>query len=121
MRTIQESIAAHNAGGAPDDVVLVLTTWPEHERESAVARQLVAERAAACVTRLPRHRVTYRWQGAIEEAEEYQWLIKTTRSALVAAWDIVRAAHPYDTPEWIVLTASGGSDPYLAWVRENTA
>jgi len=120
MRTIQQSLAAHNADTTPDGpdaVVIVLTTWPDDEAASAVARQLVDARHAACVTRLPRHRVVYRWQGAVEEAEEQQWVIKTTRRALTDLWDAVRAAHPYDTPEWIVLTAAGGSEAYLVWVR----
>lgn len=123
MGTIQESIAPHNAGPAsdgPDPVVIVLTTWPDDERAASVARQLVDARLAACVTRLPRHRVVYRWQGAIEEADEHQWVIKTTASALDALWVAFRAAHPYETPEWIVLTAAGGSDAYLQWVRDCT-
>jgi periplasmic divalent cation tolerance protein len=110
----------HNADEEAEHVVIVLTTWPEDERASAVARQLVESRVAACVTRLPRHRVVYRWRDAIEEAEEQQWVIKTTRGALAALWDAVRAAHPYETPEWVVLDAAGGSEAYLQWVRDCT-
>lgn len=102
-------------------MVIVLTTWPEHERAATVARHLVEARHAACVTRLPRHTVVYRWQGTIEEADEHQWVIKTTAGALDGLWEAVRAVHPYDTPEWIVLTADGGSEAYLQWVRDCTA
>ena len=122
MGTIQDSPSPHNADtGAdqPDPVVIVLTTWPDHDSAAAVARQLVEARHAACITRLPRHTVVYRWQGAIEEADEHQWVIKTTAAALERLWAAVRAAHPYDTPEWIVLTAAGGSAAYLQWVRES--
>jgi periplasmic divalent cation tolerance protein len=124
MRTIQESGSSDNGGSheSPgDQVVIVLTTWPDDDRASAVARRLVEDRLAACVTRLPRHRVTYRWEGAIEEAEEHQWVIKTTRGALSRLWDAVRAAHPYETPEWLVLDVAGGSEAYLQWVRASTA
>ena len=120
MRTIQESIATDNADH-PNDVVIVLTTWPDEALADRVARDVVDARLAACVTRLPRHRVVYRWQGAIEEADEVQWVIKTTRAALEGLWHAVRRAHPYDTPEWIVLTAAGGSDAYLRWVRDCTS
>ena len=120
MRTIPDSIAADN-GHPPTDVVVVLTTWPDDGAGAVVARQLVEARLAACVTRLPRHHVTYRWQGAIEEAEEHQWVIKTTRGALGPLWDAVRAAHPYDTPEWLVLDVREGSDAYVAWVQASTA
>lgn len=105
----------------PDRVVIVLTTWPEDERAAVVARELVEARLAACVTRLPRHQVVYRWQDAIEQAEEHQWVIKTTARTLDALWAAVRAAHPYDTPEWLVLTVDSGSDAYLSWVRDGTA
>lgn len=123
MRTIQESPPAHNAETTedqPDSVVIVLTTWPEDDQAAATARRLVEQHLAACVTRLPRHKVVYRWRDAIEEAEEHQWVIKTTRRALAPLWDAVRAAHPYDTPEWLVLAADGGSDAYLSWVRDGT-
>ncbi len=110
----------HNVDEAPRDVVLVLTTWPGDGGGSEVARQLVETRLAACVTRLPQHRVVYHWKDAIEEAEEQQWVIKTTRGSLAALWHAVRTAHPYDTPEWIVIEATGGSDAYLRWVVEST-
>ena len=121
MRTIQESIAADNGSTREDEVVIVLTTWPADVDAGAVAHSLVEQRLAACVTRLPRHHVTYRWEGAIEQAEEHQWLIKTTRRTLGPLWDAVRAAHPYETPEWLVLGVSEGSEAYLAWVKLTTA
>ena len=123
MRTIQDSTASHNAETTPDQhdpVVIVLTTWPADDGAASVARSLVEARLAACVTRLPQHKVVYRWQGAIEEAEEHQWVIKTTARTLGGLWDAVRAAHPYDTPEWLVLKVEGGSDEYLSWVRDTT-
>ncbi len=112
----------HNADARPDDVVLVLTTWPDDaETGSVIARRLVEGALAACVTRLPLHRVTYAWKGTIEEGREEQWVIKTTRRALAPLWHALRGAHPYDTPEWIVIEAAGGSEAYLQWVRESTA
>mgnify|MGYP005813698475 CR=1 FL=1 len=123
MRTIQESPAPHNAETGPDQpdpVVIVLTTWPEDERAAGVAHDLVAARLAACITRLPRHAVVYRWHDAIETGHEHQWVIKTTRRALDDLWAAVRAAHPYETPEWLVLGVDSGSDAYLTWVRDAT-
>ena len=123
MRTIQESISSHNAetgGDRANRAVIVLTTWPTDVRTDDVARALVEQRLAACITRLPAHRVVYRWQDAIEESEEHQWLIKTTAGRLEALWEAVRTAHPYDTPEWLVLPVEEGSADYLTWVRAST-
>lgn len=114
-------MATHNADPSHDDVVIVLTTWPGDGEGAVVARHLVESRLAACVTRLPRHQVTYRWHGAIEEAEEHQWVIKTTRGALGRLRDAVHAAHPYETPEWLVLDVREGSEAYVAWLRATTA
>ena len=47
-------------------------------------------------------------------------MIKTTARALDGLWEAVRAAHPYETPEWLVITAAGGSEAYLEWVRDCT-
>ncbi len=122
MRTIQDSTPPDNAqirDDPPDPVVIVLTTWPDDAGAADHARGLVERCLAACITRLPRHRAVYRWQGAVEESEEQQWVIKTTASALDALWQAVRAVHPYETPEWIVLSAAGGSKAYLQWVRDS--
>lgn len=114
-------MATHNADPSREQVVIVLTTWPDDSQGVVVARHLVESRLAACVTRLPRHHVTYRWQGAIEEAEEHQWVIKTTRGALDRLRDAVHAVHPYETPEWLVLEVTDGSEAYVAWLRATTA
>lgn len=102
-------------------MVLVLTTWPDAARAAVTARHLVEQRLAACVTTLPRHQVVYRWRGAIEDTEECQWIVKTTRGRLEELYTAVHTAHPYETPEWIVVTPAGGSGAYLDWVRASTA
>lgn len=128
MGTIQESGDTDNAphtrdarADTSDEVVLVLTTWPDATEADAAARAIVEQRLAACITQLPRHHATYRWDGRVETADEYQWVIKTTRGRLPALWDAVRGAHPYDTPEWLVLATFGGSEAYLQWLRASTS
>ena len=100
-----------------DELVLVLTTWPAGTSFDVVAEALVADRLAACVTILPPHRSVYLWQGAIEHADEQQVLLKTTRAKLGALSQAVHAAHPYDVPEWIVLSVSEASKAYGQWIR----
>ncbi|MPY90783.1 MAG: divalent cation tolerance protein CutA [Luteitalea sp.] len=101
-----------------DEVVIVLTTIPDAVDEVAFAEALVRERLAACVSVLPAMQSTYRWQGNVERSRERQVLVKTVRSRLDALHEAVRARHPYEVPEWLVLSSSGGSDAYLGWVRE---
>jgi periplasmic divalent cation tolerance protein len=100
------------------EVVLVLTTIGE-EAADELARTLVAERLAACVNVQASMRSTYRWKGQIECEPERQVVIKTTRSRLDALEKRLRALHPYELPEFVVLDAQA-SDAYGSWVADET-
>jgi periplasmic divalent cation tolerance protein len=102
-------------------VILVLTTVPDFERGESIARTLVEEGLAACVTVGGAMTSIYRWQGAIERATEYQLVIKTVREQVTAVHARVAALHPYELPEFLVLEAAGGDAAYLDWVRAETA
>jgi len=105
---------------AADPVHLLLSTCPDADSAEAIARALVAEGLAACVTRLPGALSTYRWNGALESAEEIQLLIKTRGSRLEAAIARLCELHPYELPEAVAVAASGGLPGYLDWVRAQT-
>ena len=60
------------------DVVVVWTTFPGDGDPAPLAQTLVSECLAACVTTQAGLRSVYRWQDAVEEAVEYQLVIKTT-------------------------------------------
>jgi periplasmic divalent cation tolerance protein len=95
---------------------VVLTTWPAGHPVEAMARAIVEARLAACVHIGPVGISCYRWEGAVELAEERPVAIKTTRERLRALEAHVRGVHPYDVPEWLVLEV-GGSEAYLAWLE----
>lgn len=103
------------------DVFLVLTTIPGDLDVDELARPLLEARLAACVNVLPPMRSIYRWQGAIETAEERQVIVKTTRARLGAVQAELSARHPYDVPELLVVPVAGGGEAYLRWVRAETA
>ena len=103
------------------DVVLILTTVPAVSRADTIARSLVDERLAACVNVLPRMTSVYRWKGSVEEDREQQLLMKTTRERLPALEARLRALHPYEVPEFLVLDVASGSAAYLAWLRESVS
>ena len=101
-------------------LLLVLTNAPDQAAAEALAAALVAERLAACVNILAPCRSIYRWQGAVETAEEVPLLIKTTPERYPALERAIRAGHPYDTPEIIALPVTAGLPAYLAWVAAET-
>ncbi|MFM1991152.1 MAG: hypothetical protein RJA99_4109 [Pseudomonadota bacterium] len=99
------------------DVTIVLTTVPDAASAERIARALVDERLAACVTALGPARSTYRWQGAVEVADELPLLIKTTAAAWPTLRARLRALHPYEVPEMLAWRAADGWPAYLDWVR----
>jgi periplasmic divalent cation tolerance protein len=103
------------------DLVLVLTTVPAGDRADEVARALVDRRLAACVNLHPPMTSVYRWRGQIERAEERQLVIKTTRERVPAVQALVADMHSYDLPEFLVVAVSGGSAPYLEWLRQESS
>jgi periplasmic divalent cation tolerance protein len=102
------------------DVVVVLTTMPDDGRADELARALVDERLAACVNVSAAMTSTYRWKGAVERETERQLVIKTTRERLKDLEARVRERHPYELPEFLVLTVEAASAGYAAWVTEQT-
>lgn len=98
------------------DVVLCLTTCPDRDSALSLARTLIEERLAACVSVLPGVTSLYTWQGAMEQADELQLFIKTTRTNLPALKSRLPELHAHEVPELIVLDVVDGSPAYLAWV-----
>jgi len=98
------------------DHVQVLTTAGSAEEAERIAAALVERRLAACVQTLGPIRSRYRWQGAIEEAEEWQCLAKTEASRYAEVEAAIRELHSYEEPEIVALPIVAGSSGYLSWV-----
>jgi periplasmic divalent cation tolerance protein len=99
---------------------IALTTFPADQDAATIARTLVTEKLAACVSILPSMHSTYAWKGVVESADERQLLIKTTGERLRELERRVRELHPYDVPEFLVIPIVEGSADYLSWLAEST-
>ena len=102
------------------DFVIVLTTFPADKDPAALAKTLVDEKLAACVNVLPVMRSIYSWKGVTEQADERQLVIKTTAERVAALGARIRALHPYEVPEFVVIPIVQGSADYLSWLSQNT-
>lgn len=85
-----------------------------------IAEALVAERLAACVNMLGAIRSVYRWQGAIERADEVAMIAKTTETRFDALAARVRVLHSYDTPAIVAWPIVAGDAAYLDWIAAET-
>lgn len=101
--------------------VQVLTTAGSEEEAARIATALVERRLAACVQVAGPITSCYRWQGEVEEEQEWQCLAKTTRAAYPAVEAAIRELHSYEEPEIIATEIVAGSPGYLAWIEENSA
>ena len=99
-----------------EDACLVLCTAPP-DKAHDLARALVEERLAACVSLVPGVRSLYRWEGTVHDDPETQLLIKTGRARLEALGDRLTTLHPYEVPELLVIEPQAGSGAYLAWLQ----
>jgi periplasmic divalent cation tolerance protein len=95
---------------------IVLSTAGAREEAERIARALVERRLAACVNLIPNLTSIYRWQGAVESAQEVLLLIKTSQERLPALEAALREMHSYEVPEFIVLDIESGSRAYLDWL-----
>ncbi len=98
------------------DYVQVITTTDSEDEAHRIAGRLVEERLAGCVQILGPMVSVYRWEGAVESAQEWLCLVKTSRALYVEVEALIRSLHSYDVPEIVVLEVAGGSADYLGWL-----
>jgi len=102
-----------------EEVLVVLTTWPDAEKARAAARTLVEENLAACANIVPGVESIYRWQGKVETSTEVMMVLKTTGARSAELQARITALHSYEVPEIVVLRVSDGLPRYLRWVESS--
>jgi periplasmic divalent cation tolerance protein len=102
------------------DKIIVLVTCGSVEEAEVIARALVEGRLAACASIVPGVRSIYRWQGAVEDAQEWLLIIKTTREEFERLQAEVRRLHSYELPEIVAIQVAAGFEAYLSWIDEST-
>jgi periplasmic divalent cation tolerance protein len=97
-----------------------MTTVPVTLDAPAFARALIDARVAACIQIGAPMLSVYRWQGAVHTDDERAILIKTTRHRVAELWTRLKALHPYEIPEFVVVPVADGNPAYLSWVVSET-
>jgi len=100
--------------------IVVLVTCGSEEEGLKIARSLVEDRFAACVSLVPAVRSIYRWEGKIWDEEEWLLIIKTQKHRIEELEKNVKALHSYSVPEIISLPIIQGAPSYLDWLEEMT-
>ena len=99
---------------------VTLVACRDRAQARRIARALVQERLAACVSVVPGVASIYRWKGKVEEAGELLLVIKSRAALSRRLAARVRALHSYAVPEVVTLAVVSGNPAYLRWIREST-
>jgi len=105
----------------PNAIVTVYATFTDVAEAERIARVVVEERLAACANLLAPCRSIYRWQGAVETAEEVPALFKTRADLADILIARIAALHSYDVPAAVAWPIEAAHPPYAAWVQAETA
>ena len=99
-----------------DEVIILLSNFPDADTARKAVRSLVEERLIACGNLIPGVESIYEWNGTLETSAEVMAVCKTTVHSAAAAQARLRALHPCEVPEILQIPVSAGWPGYLAWV-----
>lgn len=98
------------------EYILVYTTVENKEDGIRLGRLLVAQKLVACVQISDLILSIYRWQGRLEQGEEYRMSMKT-RADLFAEIEVFMGQHhPYEIAELIATPLCHCSKTYQKWL-----
>jgi len=95
---------------------ITFVTAPHEAAARKLARVLVEERLAACVSLVPISASVYLWEGNLVEEGECLMIIKSSAARVEALARRVVGLHPYSVPEIVSFPLERGFAPYLAWI-----
>ena len=101
--------------------IVVLTTAGNEDDGLRLARELVGRRLAGCVNLVGPCRSVYRWKGEIQEEQEWQLVIKTTREQFDRLGQALRELSRYELPEILALPIERGDETYLNWLTASSS
>lgn len=99
-------------------LVSVYCVFGSADEAERIGRTVIGERLAACVNILAPCRSIYRWNGAVETAEEVPAVFKTTAQACERLIARLAELHSYEVPAITVWPVEQALPAYERWVAE---
>jgi periplasmic divalent cation tolerance protein len=100
-------------------VVSVYAVFANAEEAERIGRDVIEQRLAACINILGAVSSIYRWQGAIESAEEVATIFKTTADSADALMTRIAGLHSYDVPCVVTWPIDKLLGSYASWVEDS--
>jgi len=105
---------------AEQEVASVYAVFGSAEEAERIGRQMIEEGRAACVNILGPCRSIYRWQGAVEEADEVAAIFKTRAAGAAKLVERIAELHSYEVPAAVVWPIAEVPESYRKWVLDNS-
>ena len=102
------------------DILSVTTTIGSLEAAKTLAREILAQKLAACVQLEQGVTSLYRWKGQLCEEPEVRLVIKSLPGCEAALQALFAQHHPYELPQFLA-QRMGASQAYAQWVRDEVA
>jgi periplasmic divalent cation tolerance protein len=102
------------------NLLLVITTVASRDDGSRIARQIIADRLAACVQCDGPIESHYVWDGKPSCDSEFRLSIKTHAAAWERLHQRLLELHPYQQPQIIAIPVPLADPGYAAWVQRAT-
>jgi len=102
------------------NIIAIMTTTDSLDEARSIAAALVERKLAACVQISPIQSY-YRWQGAVQNDEEFRILIKTVEDRYADVEAAILELHSYDLPAVLALDVTHAYGPYGAWVNDSVS
>jgi len=102
-------------------VVSVYAVFADSHEAETIGRTVIKERLAACINILGPCRSIYRWQGAIETADEVVAILKTASSQADRLIERIATLHSYEVPCITVWPIENLAGEYAEWVEHSVA
>ncbi len=99
--------------------VSVYCVFANADEAERIGRLVVEEGLAACINVFSPCRSIYRWQGAVETANEVPAILKTTADTSDALVARIAGLHSYDVPCIAVWPIEKLLLGYSQWVEQN--
>lgn len=101
---------------------LIWSVFSNKDDARTVARTLLEEGLIGCANILGGVESLFKWEGAIDQADECGCLFKTDAGLLKRATNRLEQLHPYETPAilgWVCSEAGGVTRTWLEELADN--
>jgi periplasmic divalent cation tolerance protein len=101
--------------------LIVLCTTNSRQEADKLAKGLVANKLAACVSISAPISSVYTWENKLDQQTEFMLFIKSKSDLYQQIETFIKENHSYEVPEIISWEASKVYSGYLAWLNDCVA